>query len=92
MREIPNSKRRLGEVITRVLNKIRKPSTAEEIIDVLNRELEPGDRSFQMKEVMESLQNASDRTLTLYWLKSRPPEIAIRNRPFLFARWLPSVT
>jgi hypothetical protein len=31
MREIPNSKRRLGEAITRALNKIRKPSTAEEV-------------------------------------------------------------
>jgi hypothetical protein len=72
MKELPNPKRRLGEAITRALNKIRKPSTIEEITEVLNRELGPGDRSFQAREVVEWLQNASDTTLTLHWLKSRP--------------------
>jgi hypothetical protein len=72
MREIPNSKSRLSESVTRALNKARKPSTIEELTDLLNRELGPGERSFQPKEVMEWLQNASGTTLTLYWLKTRP--------------------
>jgi len=36
MRKSPNS-RRLDERISRALNKIRKPSTAEEITELLNR-------------------------------------------------------
>ena len=72
MKETSNSGRNLNESITRALNKIRKPSTVEEITDLLNRELGPGDRSFQAKEVMQWLQNAGDKTLALYWLKTRP--------------------
>jgi hypothetical protein len=72
MREIANSRRRLGEHISRALNKIRKPSTVEEITDLLNRNLEPEDRPFQTKEVAEWLGNAGDAALTLYWSRTRP--------------------
>jgi hypothetical protein len=71
MRKIPNS-RRLDEHISRALNKIRKPSTAEEITELLNRELELEDRPFQTKEVAEWLRNTGDTTLTLYWSRTRP--------------------
>jgi len=72
MREIANSRRRLDEHISRALNKIRKPSTAEEITELLNRDLEPEDRPFRTKEVAEWLRNAGDAVLTLYWSRTRP--------------------
>ena len=72
MRQIPNSSRRLDEHISRALNKIRKPSTAEEITALLNRDLEPEDRPFQTKEVAERLRNTGDTALTLYWSRTRP--------------------
>ena len=72
MRKIPNSSRRLDEHISRALNKIKKPSTAEEITELLNRDLEPEDRPFQTKEVAEWLRTAGDTALTLYWSRTRP--------------------
>jgi hypothetical protein len=71
MRKSPNL-RRLDEHITRALNKITKPSTAEEITELLNRELELEDRPFQTKEVAEWLRNAQGTSLTLYWSRTRP--------------------
>jgi hypothetical protein len=71
MRKTPNSLR-LEEHISRALNKIRKPSTPEEITELLNRDLEPEDRPFQIKEVAERLGNTGDAVLTLYWSRSRP--------------------
>jgi hypothetical protein len=50
MRQILKSNRRDAH-ISRVLNEIRKPSTAEEIAELLNRELEAEDRPFQTKDV-----------------------------------------
>lgn len=72
MRKTLNSNLRLAGHITRALNKIRKPSTPEEITDLLNSELDSEDRSFRAKEVAEWLQSASDTTITLYWLRTRP--------------------
>jgi hypothetical protein len=71
MRKIPNS-RHLEEHISRALNKIRKPSTPEEITELLNRDLEPEDEPFQTKEVAERLRNTGDAVLTLYWSRTRP--------------------
>ena len=71
MPTIPNS-RRLDAHISRALNKIKKPSTAEEITELLNRDLELEDRPFQTKEVAEWLRNAEDTALTLYWSRTRP--------------------
>jgi len=72
MRELPNANRRLDEHIRRALNKIKKPSTPEEITELLNRDLGPGDRPFQAREVSAWLRNADDTVLHLYWLASRP--------------------
>jgi len=72
MRQIPNSSRRLDEHISRALNKIRNPSTAEEITELLNRYLELEDRPFQTKEIAEWLRNAGDSALALYWSRTRP--------------------
>jgi len=72
MGQIPNSRRRLDEHILRALNKIKRPSTAEEITELLNRDLEPEDRPFQTKEVAESLRNTGATALTLYWPRTRP--------------------
>ena len=72
MREIATSRRRLAEHISRALNKIRKPSTADEITELLNRDLEPEDRPFRTKEVAEWLRNAEDTALSLYWSRTRP--------------------
>ena len=72
MRETPNTNHRLDEHVRRALNKIRKPSTAAEIAELLNRDLEPGDRPFQPEEVAAWLRNAGDTIVNLYWLASRP--------------------
>jgi hypothetical protein len=72
MRQIPNPKLRLDEHVLRALNKIKKPGTAEEITELLNRDLDPGDRPFQAREIESWLRNASDKVLGLYWLGTRP--------------------
>jgi len=56
------------------LNKIRKPSTPDEITELLNRDLDPEDRPFQAKDVAEWLQTTEDTALTLYWSRARPRE------------------
>jgi hypothetical protein len=71
MKKPPNSNRRLSEHISRALNKIKKPSTAGEITELLNRDLEQGDRALQEKDVAEWLRNNEDTALTLYWSKTR---------------------
>jgi hypothetical protein len=71
MKKIPNSSR-LSEHILRALNKIRKPSTAGEITELLNRDLDLEDRPFQAKDVADWLRNTEDTALTLYWLRTRP--------------------
>ena len=53
MRKVPNAKHRLDEHILRALNKIKKPGTAEEITELLNRDLGPGDQPFQVREVAD---------------------------------------
>ena len=50
----------------------RPTQDAEEITELLNRDIEPEDRPFQTKEVAERLRNAGDAVLTLYWSKTRP--------------------
>jgi hypothetical protein len=67
-----NSSGRLDEHMHRALNKIKRPSTAEEITETLNRNLGPGDRAFEVRQVTAWLRNASDSVLSLYWLESRP--------------------
>ena len=62
----------LREQVLRALNKIKKPSTAEEITELLNRELDPGDRPFQPRAVATWLRHANDKVLSLYWLETRP--------------------
>jgi hypothetical protein len=74
MKKVPNSSRRLNEHILRALNKIRKPSTPDEITELLNRDLDPEDRPFQAKDVAEWLQTTEDTALTLYWSRARPRE------------------
>jgi len=71
MKNAPNSNRRLGEHISRALNKIRKPSTAGEITELLNGDLDQGDCPFQEKDVADWLQNAEDMASTLYWSRAR---------------------
>jgi hypothetical protein len=72
MGQVPNADRRLDEHVLRALNKIRKPSTAEEITELFNRDLGPRDRPFQAKEVANWLRNADENVLSLYWLGTRP--------------------
>ena len=68
----PNASRRLDEHMLRALNKIKRPSTAEEITESLNRDLGPGDRPFEKREVASWLRGAHDEVLSLYWLQTRP--------------------
>jgi hypothetical protein len=72
MRQVSNADRRLDEHVLRAFNKIKKPSTAEEITELLNRDLDPGERPFQTKEIESWLRNATDRVARLYWLETRP--------------------
>ncbi|HXL25735.1 MAG TPA: hypothetical protein VN952_03600 [Chthoniobacterales bacterium] len=72
MRQVPNANRRLDDHVLRALNKIRKPSTAEEITELLNRDLDPGDRPFRTREIATWLESAGDKVLRLYWLEARP--------------------
>ena len=72
MKKIPNASSRLSEHILRALNKIRRPSTAGEITELLNRDLDLEDRPFQAEDVEEWLRNAEDIALTLSWSKARP--------------------
>jgi len=72
MRHVPNANHRLDEHILRALNKIKKPGTAEEITEFLNRDLGPGDQPFQVREVAAWLCNAEENVLSLYWLGTRP--------------------
>src|ERR1700745_3190798 len=72
MRQSPNANPRLDEHLRRALNKIKKPSTAEEITELANRDLGPKDRPFQVGEVSTWLRNAGDTVLHLYWLVGRP--------------------
>lgn len=72
MRQVPNAKRRLDDHVLRALNKIKKPSSAEEITELLNRDLDPGDRPFKAREVASWLRNSGDTVIELYWLETRP--------------------
>jgi len=72
MPQAPNADHRVDEHILRALNKIKRPSTAGEITELLNRDLGPGDRPFQTNEIVTWLRNAGDRVLSLYWLENRP--------------------
>lgn len=72
MRQVPIAKHRLGEHILRALNKIKRPGTAKEITELLNRELGPGDQPFQVREVATWLGNPGENVLSLYWLGNRP--------------------
>ncbi len=72
MGQAKNASARLDEPVIRALNKIKRPGTAEEIADLLNRELDPGDRPFDTKEVEGWLRSAGRKVLALYWLGSRP--------------------
>ena len=72
MRQVQKANRRLDEHVLRALNKIKKPSTAEEITELLNRDLDPGDRPFQAREIESWLRNASKKVLGMYWLETRP--------------------
>jgi hypothetical protein len=67
-----DAEKHLDELVVRVLNKIRKPSTAEEITELLNRELGPQGQFFDAKEVETWLRSARGRAVPLYWLATRP--------------------
>ena len=71
MKKIPNLGRPLGEPILRALNKIRKPSTAGEITELLNRDLDLDDLPFQANDIAEWLRNTENTALTLYWPRTR---------------------
>jgi len=68
MRKVPNANHRLDEHLLRALNKIKKPATAEELTELLNRDLGPG----EVREVASWLRNAEENVLSLYWLGNRP--------------------
>jgi len=72
MRQPLNANPRLEEQVRRALNKIKRPSTAEEITELLNQELGPGDNPFSEAEVERRLRDSREKVLQLYWLRNRP--------------------
>lgn len=66
-----NAKERFDESVVRVLNKIKRPSTAEEITELLNQELNQGDQPFTTEEVETWLRDSSKKVVQLYWLAIR---------------------
>lgn len=72
MRQPLNANPRLDEQVRRALNKIKRPSTAEEITELLNQELSPGDRPFSEEQVDRWLRISGEKVLQLYWLGNRP--------------------
>jgi hypothetical protein len=72
MRQVPNANLHLDENIVRALNKIRKPSTAEEIAELLNRDLGAGELPFEPKDIAAQLRESHEDVLNLYWLGTRP--------------------
>jgi hypothetical protein len=72
MRQPLNTNPRLDEQVRRALNKIKRPSTAEEITELLNQELSPGDNPFSEAEVERRLRDSREKVLELYWLRNRP--------------------
>jgi len=72
MRQPLNTNARLDEQVRRALNKIKRPSTAEEITELLNQELSPGDNPFSEEEIERRLRDSREKVLQLYWLRNRP--------------------
>jgi len=72
MRQPLNANARLDEQVRRALNKIKRPSTAEEITELLNQELRPGDNPFSEAEIDRWLHDSREKVLELYWLRNRP--------------------
>ena len=72
MRQPPNANPRLDEQLRRALNKIKRPSTAEEITELLNQDLSPGDKPFAAEEVESWLRDSRRKVVRLYWLSIRP--------------------
>jgi hypothetical protein len=54
------------------MNKIKKPSTAEEITELVNRDLGPEDRPLQVEDVSSWFRTAGNNVLSLHWLANRP--------------------
>jgi hypothetical protein len=79
-KKIPDSSRHLPEQILRAFNQIRKPSTAGEITELLNRDLDREDSPFQVKDVAEWLQKTDDMALTPYWSTTRPRKKPLEAR------------
>jgi hypothetical protein len=71
-RHTPKTDRHLEEHVRRALNKIRKPSTAEEIAELLNRDLGAGELPFKPQEIADWLRASHEDVLNLYWMGSRP--------------------
>lgn len=67
-----DAKERFEQCIVRALSKIKKPSTAEEITELLNQELSPCDRTFRSEEVEIWLRDRPEKVIQLYWLAIRP--------------------
>ena len=77
MRKVPNANHRLDEHILRALNKIKKPATAEEITELLNRDLGPGDQPFQVREVATWLRNAEENVLSFVLAGKSPAQVTL---------------
>jgi hypothetical protein len=58
MRTVSEADHRLDEHVLRALNEIKKPGTAEEVTELLNRDLGPGGQPFQVREIATWLCNA----------------------------------
>ena len=77
MKKISNSSRHLSEHMLRALNRIRKPSTAGEITELLNRDLDRDESPFQAKDVAEWLRNTENIASDTVLVEGSSPKVGI---------------
>jgi hypothetical protein len=83
MKKAPKSNRHLSEHISLALNKTRKPSIAGEITELLNRDLEQGERPFEEKRHRAVVARQRRHNVNIVLVKGSSPKIrTIRLRLF----------
>ena len=69
--------RALYPSVMTALNKIKRPSAADKITELLYRDLGKNDEPFRAREVAQQLEvMQEDVVLRLFWLRSRPAKVS----------------
>jgi hypothetical protein len=81
MKKTSSSNRDRSEHILLALNKIRKPSTAGEITELLNRDLDQGERPFEEKDIAQWLRNSKDNSVDTLLVKGSSTKVRSSSIP-----------